>query len=260
MKMQKNHIPKSIEWLLFNSECDLNSWKEAGKKGAERDRKTDKQIKQKIIHPVDPVVSCCSFFTLLFLVVKDPGSFFCKYHLYTAQVLGIHRVVPDVPTTWAGMGVSSCFLSHSLHCEIFVWYPNSKPSPPLGLELTPSYLPYNAYVKFLLWWLIFWEDPSLTVFREFVLFKSLQLPIVQWILNNYIKNIVHCLCLSCMNYDTEIFCLLLLKTMQKQSLISLSIPINVIQLFYWNLLSFVKSSLKTSETTGLCEAISRFSE
>lgn len=208
---------------------------------------------------MDPVVSCCSFFTLIFLVVRHPESFFCKYHLYTAQVLGIHSVVPGVPRTWAGMGVSSCFLSHSLHCGIFVWYPNSKPSPPLDLELTPSCLPYNAYVKFLLWWLILWEDPSLIVFRGFVLFKHLQAPIVQWTLNNYIKNTVHCLCLSCMNYDTEFFCLLLLKTMQKQSLISLSIPINIIQLFYWNLLSFVKS-LKTSETTELCEAISRFSE
>lgn len=91
---------------------------------------------------------------------------------------------------------------------------------------------------------------SLIVFRKFLLFKSLQLPIAQWILNNYTKNIVCCLWLPCMNYDIEFLSLLLLKTMQKQSLISASTPINVIQLFYWNLLSFFKSWLKIKVRQG----------
>lgn len=135
---------------------------ERNRKEGDRKRKKDRQT-DRLSRKISPPSGSCGIL-LVFSVVRDPESFFCRYHLYIVQVLGIHRVVPDVPTTWAGVRVSSCFLSHILHSGIFVWFANSKPSPPLGLELAPSCLPYSAYVKFLLLWLILWEDPSLIVF------------------------------------------------------------------------------------------------
>lgn len=64
---------------------------------------------------MDPAVSHSSFFTLAFLVVGVPESFFWGYRLYTVQVMGIAGVaVEAVPITWGDMCRSSCFLSHTL--------------------------------------------------------------------------------------------------------------------------------------------------
>lgn len=86
------------------------------------------------------MASHCSFFTLIFSVVGVPMSLW-RFHLDTVHNLGIHRVVTDVPTTWAGMDVSSHFLSHSLYIGIFVCCANSKPSPLLGQQCFSSCYP-----------------------------------------------------------------------------------------------------------------------
>lgn len=109
---------------------------------------------------MDSLSSSPSFFTLGLLVGEVPKSLW-RCHLYTVQDLGIHRVVTDVPTSWAGRDVSSRFLSHSLYRGIFVWCPNSKPSPALGqvpvllfmlsLLTSDSYCGGLPYGNILLW-------------------------------------------------------------------------------------------------------------
>lgn len=80
-----------------------------------RDEAEDNYLPWMTWHPAGPPP--------LFSVVGVPESFFL-----TVQVLGIFRVVADVPTTWAHAAAQWEFLSNVL----------TKSSPPLGQALEPS--------------------------------------------------------------------------------------------------------------------------
>lgn len=61
----------------------------------EKEKTREREIRQKI---VNPAVFCCSFLTLSFPVQRwGPESFFCRPHLYTVQVPGIHRAQMPFP-------------------------------------------------------------------------------------------------------------------------------------------------------------------
>lgn len=84
-----------------------------------------------------------------------PETSFQGCHLYTVQVLGSHRVVANVPTTWLTwmLAVVAFPFPQSAQQE-FLFGVLTKPSLPLGLELAPSSFKFFSYLKFLLWWLI----------------------------------------------------------------------------------------------------------